>query len=196
MLDPTYWVFDLDGTLTVPVHDFDAIRSRLGLEEGCDILAALSKMSETQALPLLKELELIEIELAKKALPSPGAVALLAELHQRNCELGILTRNNKKNALFSLEALGVGSYFSEDCVLGREDVAPKPSPDGILKLSAYWNTTPVNVMMVGDYLYDLQAGRNAGATTVHVDQTGVFPWPEWMDIGVNSLQKLHQGLCS
>ncbi len=194
MLEHTHWIFDLDGTLTVPVHDFDAIRSRLGLEKGCDILAALSAMSEADALPLLAELEQIEIELAKKAQPSPGAVSLLTELHQRECKMGILTRNNKENAWFSLEALGVAAYFCQNCVLGREDAAHKPSPDGVLKLSAYWSVEPSNITMVGDYLYDLQAGRRAGAATIHVDQTGTFPWPGWMDIGVSSLQELHQEL--
>jgi len=36
------WIFDLDGTLTVPVHDFPAIRSALGMAEGdSDILRFL-----------------------------------------------------------------------------------------------------------------------------------------------------------
>ena len=30
-LDRPYWIFGLDGTLTVPVHDFAELRSRLGI---------------------------------------------------------------------------------------------------------------------------------------------------------------------
>jgi phosphoglycolate phosphatase-like HAD superfamily hydrolase len=44
--------------------------------------------------------------------------------------------------------------------------------------------------MVGDYQYDLQAGRSAGALTVHVDVTGSFRWPELADVSIESLDEL------
>jgi phosphoglycolate phosphatase-like HAD superfamily hydrolase len=45
--------------------------------------------------------------------------------------------------------------------------------------------------MVGDYQYDLQAGRSAGALTVHVDVTRGFRWPELADLSVGTLGELH-----
>jgi len=55
------------------------------------------------------------------------------------------------------------------------------------------------MVMVWDYLFDLQTGRNAGAGTVHVDRTRSFPWPEMTDIGVGTLGELldmiSTGLC-
>ena len=33
------WIFDMDGTLTIPQHDFASIRQRLGIPVGEDILA-------------------------------------------------------------------------------------------------------------------------------------------------------------
>ena len=44
--------------------------------------------------------------------------------------------------------------------------------------------------MVGDYVFDLMAGRNAGTATVHLDVTGAFPWPEQADVRVSSLEEL------
>jgi phosphoglycolate phosphatase-like HAD superfamily hydrolase len=44
--------------------------------------------------------------------------------------------------------------------------------------------------MVGDYQYDLQAGRSAGALTVHVDTTRSFRWPELADVSVTTLEEL------
>jgi phosphoglycolate phosphatase-like HAD superfamily hydrolase len=44
--------------------------------------------------------------------------------------------------------------------------------------------------MVGDYQYDLQAGRSAGALTVHVDTTRRFRWPELADVSVGTLEEL------
>ena len=46
------------------------------------------------------------------------------------------------------------------------------------------------MVMVGDYLFDLQTGRNAGTATIHVDRTGSFLWPELTDIGVRTPEDL------
>ncbi|MGH9885914.1 MAG: HAD family hydrolase, partial [bacterium] len=37
-----HWIFDMDGTLTVAVHDFDAIRTELGLPQGKPMLEELA----------------------------------------------------------------------------------------------------------------------------------------------------------
>jgi phosphoglycolate phosphatase-like HAD superfamily hydrolase len=44
--------------------------------------------------------------------------------------------------------------------------------------------------MVGDYLFDLEAGKNAGVATVHLDVDGEFLWPEYSDYTVTSLKPL------
>ncbi|MCX5823683.1 MAG: hypothetical protein NTY86_09305 [Deltaproteobacteria bacterium] len=46
------------------------------------------------------------------------------------------------------------------------------------------------MVIVGDYIFDLQTGRNAGAATIHVDRTRSFLWPELTDIGVSTLEEL------
>jgi phosphoglycolate phosphatase-like HAD superfamily hydrolase len=46
--------------------------------------------------------------------------------------------------------------------------------------------------MVGDCQYDLQAGRSAGALTVHVDPSRSFRWPELSDVSVGTLEELVQ----
>ena len=55
-----------------------------------------------------------------------------------------------------------------DLVLAREDAPYKPSPEGLWQICAAWGMTPAEVLMVGDYLYDLQAGRSAGTRTALV----------------------------
>jgi len=44
--------------------------------------------------------------------------------------------------------------------------------------------------MVGDYVFDLQAGKNAGVATVHFDTDGQYPWPELTDFKVEKLSQL------
>ena len=185
-----HWVFDLDGTLTLPVHDFSVIRHALGVPKGTDILGYLASLPETDAQPLHDKLNEIETELLERIEPAPGLIQLIEALYQRGSRLGILTRNTREIALKTLNCLGIGAYFSEACILGRSDVPPKPDPEGLFRLSVQWETAPHELVMVGDYLFDLQTGRNAGAATIHVDRTRSFSWPELTDISVETLEEL------
>jgi len=75
-------------------------------------------------------------------------------------------------------------------VLGREAAAPKPDPAGIRRLLAHWRAGPHQAVMVGDYRYDLLAGRAAGIATVYVDLTRGFQFREHADVAVHSLAAL------
>ncbi len=185
-----YWVFDLDGTLTLPVHDFAAIRAELGVPDGTDILGFLSSLPPAAARPLHERLQSIEERLAQKTAAAAGAVHFIERLHARGDRLGILTRNTRENALRTLGLIGVGHYFTAESVLGRDEALPKPEPDGIRKLAELWGTAPAALVMVGDYLYDLQAGQAAGAVTVHIHGDRPHRWPEWTDLCVPTLQEL------
>jgi HAD superfamily hydrolase (TIGR01509 family) len=187
-------VFDLDGTLTLPVHDFAAIRAELGVPDGVDILGFLADLPPLQADPLHEKLQEIEEGLAYKTAAAAGAVRLIERLHRRSDRLGVLTRNTRENALRTLEAIGVGRYFQAESVVGRDEAHPKPDPAGIYKLAALWNVTPAAMVMVGDYLYDLQAGQAAGAATVHVHGNRSTRWPEWTDLCVPTLDVLAERL--
>jgi phosphoglycolate phosphatase-like HAD superfamily hydrolase len=187
-----HWVFDLDGTLTLPVHDFPLIRRVLGIPQGVDILGYLAALPDAEAQPLHDKLRDIETGLLERIEPAPGTVSLIGALHRRGSRIGILTRNTRDVAVRTLECLGVGGYFPEEDVLGRDDAPPKPDPEGLFRLSARWKTVPVEMVMVGDYFFDLQTGRNAGAATIHVDRTRSFLWPKLTDIGVGTLEELLQ----
>jgi HAD superfamily hydrolase (TIGR01509 family) len=190
ILARTHWVFDLDGTLTVPVHDFAAIRAALGVPDGADILGFLASLQAERARPLHDKLQEIEAGLARRTAAAAGAVPLIERLHRRGARLGVLTRNTRENALRTLATIGVGRFFPPASVLGREEALPKPDPDGIRKLAALWGAESQELVIVGDYLYDLQTGRAAGAATVHVDRARAFRWPELSDLQVGSLEEL------
>ncbi len=185
-----HWVFDLDGTLTLPVHDFASIRAELGVPDGADILGFLASLPSPVAQPLHEKLQAIEERLAQKTAASAGAVHFIERLHRRGDRLGVLTRNTQANALRTLGLIGVGHYFPPECVLGRDEALPKPEPDGIRKLAELWGAAPAALVMVGDYLYDLQAGQAAGAATVHIHGERHPRWPEWTDLCVPTLQEL------
>ena len=175
-----HWVFDLDGTLTEPVHDFAFMRRTLDIPEVDDILMHLAALPESEAAAKHAWLLPYERELAEAARPAPGAVALVRELHRRGCRLGILTRNAHELARLTLEAIDLGDLFDGADTLGRNEAPPKPHPGGLLHLAARWVVAPAALVMVGDYRFDLECARAAGAHAVLVNLPENL-WPELTD---------------
>jgi HAD superfamily hydrolase (TIGR01509 family) len=194
ILDRGHWIFDLDGTLTVAIHDFAMIRALLGVPEGVDILGHLEALPEAESQAARGKLGEIEDELAGRTEPAVGALELVQLLHRRGARLGVLTRNTRDNALRTLGRIGLSPYFAPHEVLGRDEALAKPDPDGILKLALAWERHPSALVMVGDYSFDLQTGRAAGAATIHVDPTRTFRWPELTDLAVGTLFELAQAM--
>ena len=190
ILRRVHWVFDLDGTLTVAIHDFALIRSLLGVPEGTDILGHLDALPVAEAVAARCRLGEIEDELAGRTEPAVGALRLWQLLYRRGVRLGVLTRNTRANALRTLSRIGLSPYVDPVDVLGRDQALAKPDPDGIFKLALGWGIHPSATVMVGDYGFDLQTGRAAGAATVHVDPSRAFRWPELTDIAVGTLAEL------
>ncbi|MEO4045619.1 HAD family hydrolase [Pseudomonas sp. CAU 1711] len=178
--DCRHWVFDMDGTLTLAVHDFPAIRRALGIPQEEDILHHLAALPEAEAAAKHAWLLEHERELAIGAVAAPGAVALVRALHERGCRLGILTRNAHELALLTLAAIGLGDCFDTLDVVGRGEAPPKPDPAGLLQLAARWQVAPGELVMVGDYRFDLDCARAAGAHAVLVNLAD-NPWPELTD---------------
>lgn len=178
--DIRHWVFDMDGTLTVAVHDFAAIREALGIPPEHDILTHLAALPAEEAAAKHAWLLEHERDLAIASKPAEGAVELVRELAGRGCQLAILTRNARELAHVTLEAIGLADCFAVEHILGRDEAAPKPSPDGLLKIAQAWDVSPASLVMVGDYRFDLDCGRAAGARTVLVNLPD-NPWPELAD---------------
>ncbi|VVQ03210.1 Phosphoglycolate phosphatase [Pseudomonas fluorescens] len=174
------WVFDMDGTLTVAVHDFAAIRVALGIPPEDDILTHLAALPSAEAEAKHAWLLEHERDLAVASTAALGAVELVRELAGRGCRLGILTRNARELAHVTLQAIGLADCFPVEHILGRDEAAPKPSPDGLLKIAQAWGVAPGELVMVGDYRFDLDCGRAAGARTVLVNLPE-NPWPELAD---------------
>ena len=192
LLGRRYWIFDLDGTLTEPQHDFQVIKKALGIPLDADILNHLNALPTTRAKQKYQLLDQIEQDLAEQARPATGAKPLLEALASEGVGMGILTRNSKANAHLVLEVLGLSQFFDHSHVLGREQAQPKPDPEGVNWLLNQWRAEADQALMVGDYLYDLLCAKNAGVGAIHVDSSGTFPWPAQMDLGVTDLEQLFE----
>lgn len=172
-----HWVFDLDGTLTQAVHDFALIRRALEIPPEADILGHLAALPAGDAQQKRDWLMQHERALAEAATAAPGAVALVRALQGRGCRLGVLTRNAHVLATVTLAAIGLGDVFGDADIIGRDEAAPKPAPDGLTYFVDRWAVPPAEVVMVGDYLFDLACGRAAGTHTLLVNCAG-NGWPD------------------
>lgn len=185
-----YWMFDMDGTLTCAMHDFDAMRHALELPAGVPILEALAAMEPALAREKHAALDAMELKMAADAQPQPGSHRLLTQLRSQGASLGIVTRNGKEIARVTLEACGLDHFFDDNTIISRDCCVAKPDPAGVNLLLSLWNASANDAVMVGDYLFDLQAGHSAGVSTVHMDVDGIYPWPELTSVSVSSLLEL------
>lgn len=185
-----YWIFDLDGTLTQPVHDFTFIRKELDIPPDEDILSHLAFLSEPLRSRKIERLDQLEHFYALQTKSAAGVYSLIELLTQKQCKLGIVTRNTKVFTQLSLSVLQLQSHFSDDYIIGRDEALPKPEPHGIQKIISQWGIPASDAVMVGDYKYDLLAGRAAGCCTAHVSENDGLQWPELTDYRFKSLVEL------
>ncbi|WP_417705593.1 HAD family hydrolase [Pseudomonas sp.] len=188
-----HWVFDMDGTLTLAVHDFPAIKRTLGIPQEDDILHHLAALPAEEAAQKHAWLLEHERELAVASRPAPGAIELVRALSERGCQLGILTRNAYQLALLTLQAIGLDDCFATADVLGRDEAPPKPHPGGLLHLAERWSVAPRELVMVGDYRFDLECAQAAGARSVLVNLPD-NPWPELTELHAQDCAQLLAGL--
>lgn len=180
----------MDGTLTRAMHDFDAMRAALNLPEGVPILEALAKMEPALGAKKRRELDDMELLMAAESQPQPGSTELLQFLSDTGAKVGIVTRNGREIADVTLQACGLDKFFTPESIISRDCCTAKPDPAGINLLLSRWQGDTAQAIMVGDYLFDLETGRNASVTTVHMDVDGVFAWPDMTDVKVQSLPEL------
>ncbi|MEN2506288.1 HAD family hydrolase [Stutzerimonas stutzeri] len=193
LADAWHWVFDMDGTLTIAVHDFPAIKRALDIPPDDDILHHLAALPADEAAGKRAWLLEHERELAYAATAAAGARELLHALRERGCRLGVLTRNAHELALVTLQAVGMGDYFASDDILGRDEAPPKPDPGGLLHLADRWSVAPSELVMVGDYRFDLECAKAAGARSVLVNLPENL-WPELTDLHARDCLQLRDML--
>jgi len=165
-------LFDFDGTLTKPgALNFPRLKEAIGcpaddpILEFIEDLPTLSQRNES-----LKQLDRFEQEAAINSEPNIGAQKLIHFLCSKKIGTGIITRNtlsSVKRALKNFEDIDM-SYF--DVIVSRETPTRlKPSGDGIILAAETLNVDVKQILMVGDFVFDIQAGQTAGCMTAFLD---------------------------
>jgi HAD superfamily hydrolase (TIGR01549 family) len=156
-------IFDLDGTITQPFFDFDAIREEMGYPpEAEPILELMKKMTRRERENAERILQVHEDRAVAESILNPGAKETLTELRSRGILIGVLTRNKRDNAV----AVAAKHGLIFDAIVGREEGPVKPDPFGIFYLCEHFAVKPHESLVVGDYLFDLLCARAADAIAV------------------------------
>jgi HAD superfamily hydrolase (TIGR01549 family) len=166
------------------VYQSRTVRFRRNPYETCPPDSYLLEYIETLPSPEKQKqaytvLDQFELQAAAEAKPNSGAENLVQYLYTKGIRMGIISRNSGQSiqrALKNFKKIGVGDF---DLIISRDaPVRPKPSGDGILMAAERLNVPVQQVLMVGDYVIDVQAGKEAGAMTVLMDNPKLPVSPE------------------
>ena len=104
----------------------------------------------------------------------PGAVGMfphvsetLQALHQRGYLLSIATSRGRTSLEAFLRDMQLMSYISHIVTVNDVERA-KPYPDMVDTTLSHFRISPEDTLMVGDDIYDIQMGHNAGVRTCGV----------------------------
>lgn len=186
--------FDLDGTLVEFNIPFDEIRIVLGIKDGYILESILSEKDEKKRKDMLRVLEEYEIKSARNAKLAFYAKELLKLLKEKKIIYGIITRNSRK----SVETISKNFSLEFDFVVTREDANPKPSSEPIEMVLKKFGVNASSALLVGDFLFDLIAGKNAGIKTALIvherNKNMVESFKVYADYVFSSLKELAEFL--
>jgi HAD superfamily hydrolase (TIGR01549 family) len=191
-------VFDMDGTLCLPQnYMFGQMRAALGIPKSVDILHHIESLPADQQPAAQESIRQIERDAMKTQTPQPGLTELMSYLDSRGIRKAICTRNFNTPVQHLLSKFLAGSTIHP--VVTREFKPPKPDPAGILYIAKDWGledgrggSDASGMIMVGDSIDDMTAGRLAGAATVLLvnDVNRELAGHEHTDLVVEKLDEL------
>ena len=136
-------------------------------------------------------------ECIKTVTELPFASKTLRKLHSEGFLLGVATNDSEVNAVNQMKALGLDALFVR--IIGADSgFGAKPGPGMVTQFIEDCRCQPSEVVMVGDSIHDLQAGRAAGALTCAVltgpaTRRELDPFADWV---LSSIDQLPETIAS
>jgi phosphoglycolate phosphatase len=153
----------MDGTLTEPMLDFDAIKAEMGIGD-VPILETMSKMPPDRRAVCDAILMRHELAAAHGSVLNRGCDELLRWVADQRLATALITRNSAENVQIVLAK----HRLRFDTLISREETPHKPHPRPIHLACERLGVLPINALMIGDGRYDIEAGVAAGVRTVWI----------------------------
>lgn len=213
MRDVKSIIYDFDGTLADTeagiVTTFKASLERLAeppvttaeikatiglpLEQSFKIAAKLD--DERAALACATYRELFQTVGIASIVLFDGVKESLEAFASRGIKLGIASSRHMASLVQISDMLGISHLFS--AIYGVDMVKnPKPAPDTVIAAMDELGVSPYETVVVGDTIYDLQMGRNAGCRICgvtygnHSRERLLTESPDWLIDDMRELDKL------
>lgn len=180
-------VFDLDGTLSDSIHSikycadqavadfgygpFSEQQYKYFVGDGAAnlIKRALAAGGDAEGIhfeeAFAKYREIFRENCMYQVEPYEGIRELLAALKEKNIKIAVLSNKPHAETVNVIETLFGKDYF--DVIQGqKENVAIKPSPEGVFQILKQLGLTADDILYLGDTSTDMKTGKGAGAFTV------------------------------
>lgn len=159
---PRALLFDMDGTITRPVLDFDKIRAEIGITG--PILEAIERLDEPDRQRAFKILDQHEISAANSSTLNDGCHDLMKLTTRMGLRTALITRNSRANVEIVLKL----HDLRFDAIFTRDNSPPKPDPAALINACRFFSLPIESCWMVGDGLHDIDATLACGMKCVWV----------------------------
>ena len=182
-------VFDLDGTLVSSKLDFLAIKAEIGCPPDADALAFIDAMpSVADRAAAMRVIQHHEAQDAIDCTWLAGAEEFVKRCALQQVPMAIMTRNSRVAAAAKIQQ----NNIPIDLVVSREDAPAKPNPLGLLRIAQQLKVQPNQLLVVGDYKYDLQVAKNAKAQACLINASACASFAHLADYHFSSFAELQQ----
>jgi len=184
-------IFDLDGVIIKSSLDFGLIAKEIfGSSSKKPVLEKIEELSSrAEKKRAFRILEKHEKRAALRAQLNAGIRQLLGLVRQRGMKTAIVTRNSQNSVGIILEKF----HLHIECIVTREGIPPKPSKEPVLRACECMKLSPHEVVFLGDYEFDMLAGKRAGVGTILL-RNSKQPASENADLEIDSIAELAKTL--
>ena len=140
------------------------IKKAIGCPDHTPVLEFMAGVADPARLAdMARQLDRFEMAGAAISRPNAGAEAILSRIRQMGLPVGILTRNSRSSVQRALENFSGFGMDDIDVLVTRErSGGDQALGEGVRLAAAKLNVDPAHVLVVGDFVFDVQAGRRAG----------------------------------
>ena len=175
----------MDGTITAPYLEFGRIKEVAGIGD-VDMLDYLRNATGKEYERVHGLLMKFEEDGVANAKLNRGARTVLNSLRRARIPTALLTRNSRK----SVDGVCGKLKLKFDIVVTREDGPHKPAPEPIWDIARRWGLKRNELLMVGDYKWDVLCAQNAGIPCAVLLNGDVPEWAQGADYRIRRLTEL------